>query len=172
VRKTFTGRGAAGRVVTIERYDEIAGQWSAITHTTAKSDGTFRARWKPDRAGAARVRARVEAPDAQAATAAPELAITLYTPAKATWYGPGFYGRKTACGAKLSKTLVGVAHKSLPCGTKVTFLYKGRTLTVPVVDRGPFANGAKWDLTGAAAQQLGVTATVRLGRLIQAADSR
>ena len=116
------------------------------------------------------MRARVEAPDASAAAAAPELEITLYTAAKATWYGPGFYGKKTACGAKLTKTLVGVAHKTLPCGTKVSFLYKGRTLTVPVVDRGPFANGAKWDLTAAAAQQLGFTATDTVGRLVQAAS--
>ncbi len=166
VRKIFSGRATAGRVVTIERYDEISGQWSAITHATARETGTFRARWKPDRAGAARVRARVEAADAQAAASAPELDITLYRAAKATWYGPGFYGKKTACGTKLTKDLVGVAHKRLPCGTQVSFLYRGRTLTVPVVDRGPFANGAKWDLTAAAAQQLGFATTGRVGRLV------
>jgi hypothetical protein len=169
VRKTFTGRAGAGQLVTIERFDELQNGWSAIAHATARPDGTFSARWKPDRAGAARVRARVLAPthpEAQAATAAPEIAITLFTRAKVTWYGPGFYGHKTACRKTMSKTLVGVAHKSLPCGTKVTFLYKGRTLTVPVVDRGPFANGAKWDLTYAAAQQLGFTATDTVGRLL------
>lgn len=166
VRKTFSGRAAAGRVVTIERLDELSGQWSAITHATAGENGTFRARWKPDRAGAARVRARIEGADARSSAAAPELAITLYTAAKATWYGPGLYGNRTACGARMTRTLVGVAHKTLPCGTKVSFLYKGRTLTVPVVDRGPFANGAKWDLTAAAAEQLGFAATDRVGRLI------
>ena len=56
----------------------------------------------------------------------------------ATWYGPGFYGRRTACGVKMSRTLLGVAHKTLPCGTQVAVLYKGRRITVPVVDRGPF----------------------------------
>lgn len=167
VRKTFTGTAAAHRVVTIERYDELAGGWSPIAHATAGDDGRFKARWKPDRAGAARVRARVEGADARSSAAAPELDITLYTAAKATWYGPGLYGKQTACGATLTKTLVGVAHKTLPCGTNVTFLYRGRTLTAPVVDRGPFANGAKWDLTAAAAQQLGFEATDTLGRLIQ-----
>ncbi len=167
-RKTFTGRARAGAFVTIERFDELENGWSPIAHAPVADDGTFTARWKPDRAGATRVRARVDAPaDASAASAAPELAITLYTPAKATWYGPGFYGRKTACKLKMSKTLVGVAHKSLPCGTMVTFLYKGRTITAPVVDRGPFANGAKWDLTYAAAQQIGFAATGTVGRLIR-----
>lgn len=170
VRKTFTGRARAGQIVTVERFDELQNGWSAIGRATAAADGTFTVRWKPDRAGATRVRARVEGAEAQAASAAPEVAITLFTSAKATWYGPGFYGRRTACGTTMSKTLVGVAHKSLPCGTKVTFLYKGRTLTAPVVDRGPFANGAKWDLTYAAAQQLGFTATGTVGRLVQAAS--
>ena len=64
-----------------------------------------------------------------------------------SWYGPRFYGNGTACGPKLTKELVGVAHRTLPCGTLVTFRYKGRTLTVPVVDRGPYVAGRTWDLT-------------------------
>jgi hypothetical protein len=64
-----------------------------------------------------------------------------------SWYGPRFYGHGTACGPTLTKTLVGVAHRTLPCGTLVTFRYKGRTLTVPVVDRGPYVAGRTWDLT-------------------------
>jgi rare lipoprotein A (peptidoglycan hydrolase) len=64
-----------------------------------------------------------------------------------SWYGPRFYGNGTACGPTLTKTLVGVAHRTLPCGTLVTFRYKGRTLTVPVVDRGPYVAGRTWDLT-------------------------
>lgn len=65
-----------------------------------------------------------------------------------SWYGPGFYGKRTACGYALTKTLLGVANKTLPCGTKVTFSWKGRTITVPVVDRGPYVVGRQWDLTG------------------------
>lgn len=67
-----------------------------------------------------------------------------------SWYGPGFYGNRTACGYALTKGLKGVAHKSLPCGTQVTFRnpLNGRTFTVPVVDRGPYADGRQWDLTG------------------------
>jgi peptidoglycan hydrolase-like protein with peptidoglycan-binding domain len=72
----------------------------------------------------------------------------------ATWYGPGFFGNETACGETLRRSTVGVAHRTLPCGTKVVLRYKGRYLRTTVIDRGPFSNGAKWDLTQAAARQL------------------
>jgi len=71
-----------------------------------------------------------------------------------SWFGPGLYGNGTACGQTLTKTLVGVAHRTLPCGTRVTFRYKGVTLTVPVVDRGPFVAGRTWDLTYGACAKL------------------
>jgi Lytic transglycolase len=65
-----------------------------------------------------------------------------------SWYGPGLYGNGTACGFKMTKGLVGVAHRSLPCGTMVTFrTSSGKTVTVPVVDRGPYVAGRTWDLT-------------------------
>ncbi len=163
--KRFAGTAPAGRAVTVERYDQIQSQWTPIAYATATADGVFRTRWKPDRAGAARVRARVTSSGARAASTAPALAITVFTPAKATWYGPGFYGRTTACGKRMTKTLVGVAHKTLRCGRKVTFLYKGRTLTVRVVDRGPYVDGVRWDLTSAAAQQLGFEHTDSVGAL-------
>ena len=71
-----------------------------------------------------------------------------------SWYGPGFYGNGTACGQTLTRTLVGVAHRTLPCGTLVTFRYKGVTLTVPVIDRGPYVSGRTWDLSYGACSQL------------------
>jgi rare lipoprotein A len=80
-----------------------------------------------------------------------------YSAAKATWYGPGFYGERTACGKVLRRSTVGVAHRKLPCGTEVTFSYKGRAVVAPVIDRGPFRRGYMWDLTEAAAQQLGLS---------------
>jgi rare lipoprotein A len=84
----------------------------------------------------------------------------------ATWFGPGFYGKRTACGQKLTPSVVGVANRTLPCGTLVKVTYKGRTLTVPVLDRGPYAHHADWDLTAGAAQQLGITETVRIATTI------
>jgi rare lipoprotein A (peptidoglycan hydrolase) len=81
----------------------------------------------------------------------------------ATWFGPGFYGQKTACGQTMSPVIVGVASRTLPCGTLVLVNYKGHRLTVPVIDRGPYAgNGATWDLTWGAASALTITETVRV----------
>ena len=64
-----------------------------------------------------------------------------------SWYGPGLLGHGTACGQTLTKTLVGVAHRTLPCGTLVTFRANGHTVTAPVVDRGPYVSGRIFDLT-------------------------
>ena len=80
----------------------------------------------------------------------------------ATWFGPGFYGQKTACGQTMSPVIVGVASRTLPCGTLVLVNYKGHRLTVPVIDRGPYGNGATWDLTWGAASALTITETVRI----------
>lgn len=66
-----------------------------------------------------------------------------------SWYGPGFYGHRTACGYTYTKTILGVAHKTLPCGTKVAFKYNGISIIVPVIDRGPYVTGRQWDLSGA-----------------------
>jgi rare lipoprotein A (peptidoglycan hydrolase) len=154
----------AGRTVTIERFDEQAQAWSAVTSTTIATGGTYVATWRADRVGEHRVRAVIGTDgQAVAANATSELAITVHRPAKATWYGPRFYGRRTACGQRMSRTLLGVAHKTLPCGTQVAVLYKGRRITVPVVDRGPFANGAHYDLTAATAQALRFEHTDRVG---------
>ena len=79
--------------------------------------------------------------------------LWIYKRGPATWYGPGFYGNKTACGRTLRKRTLGVAHKRLPCGSRINFLYRGRTITVPVIDRGPFGK-ADWDLTERTAERL------------------
>jgi rare lipoprotein A (peptidoglycan hydrolase) len=81
----------------------------------------------------------------------------------ATWFGPGFYGQTTACGQTMTPAIVGVASRTLPCGTLVLVNYGGHRLTVPVIDRGPYAsNGAVWDLTWGAASALTITDTVRI----------
>lgn len=80
-------------------------------------------------------------------------------PTEASWYGPGLYGNGVACGGTLRATTVGVAHKTLPCGTKVMISYKGRYLITKVIDRGPYIKGRAWDLTYAAADSLGFIAS-------------
>jgi rare lipoprotein A (peptidoglycan hydrolase) len=84
-------------------------------------------------------------------------------PTLATWFGPGFYGHTTACGQRMSPKLVGVASRTLPCGTLVRIGYRGRQLTVPVLDRGPYGHvGATWDLTTGAARALEIQDTVHV----------
>ncbi|HZK15590.1 MAG TPA: septal ring lytic transglycosylase RlpA family protein [Solirubrobacterales bacterium] len=75
------------------------------------------------------------------------LAFTPLSWAGATWYGPGLYGNSTACGQRLGRRTMGVAHRSLPCGTVVKFVHRGRRVVTRVIDRGPFARGYSWDLT-------------------------
>ena len=97
---------------------------------------------------------RVPAP---APTAAPRVVATLPPlpdpPTAgiviASWYGPGFYGNRTACGQTYTPEIIGVAHRTLPCGTLVVLEYRGRTMTVPVIDRGPYIAGRTLDLSNA-----------------------
>jgi rare lipoprotein A len=73
-----------------------------------------------------------------------------------SWYGPGFYGSGTACGQQYTREVMGVAHRSLPCGTLVTFrnTVNGRQVTVPVIDRGPYVTGRTWDMSRALCEYL------------------
>ena len=73
----------------------------------------------------------------------------------ASWYGPGFYGNRTACGQVYTPEIIGVAHKTLPCGTVLTLTYGSRTLTVAVIDRGPYVAGRTLDLSNATKLAIG-----------------
>ena len=94
--------------------------------------------------------------------AAPTPSQTPHKAALATWFGPGFYGQRTACGQMLTPATLGVANRTLPCGTLVNLSYHGRRLTLPVIDRGPYANNAAWDLTTQAARALGIADIARI----------
>ncbi|MBC7460376.1 MAG: hypothetical protein H7287_03340 [Thermoleophilia bacterium] len=83
----------------------------------------------------------------------------------ATWYGPGFFGHGTACGGTLQPSTWGIAHRTLPCGTLVTLTNGNRTVTVPVIDRGPFS-GATVDLTSRTKTYLGFTSgSIRMAKV-------
>jgi Lytic transglycolase len=66
-----------------------------------------------------------------------------------SWFGPGLYGNGTACGQRLTKGLIGVAHRTLKCGTKIEFRNpkNGITVVAEVIDRGPFVDGRTWDMS-------------------------
>jgi Lytic transglycolase len=84
-----------------------------------------------------------------------ELSFTPLRVAGASWYGgTTMWGRHTACGQVLRPTTVGVANKTLPCGTPVKFVWHGHSVIAPVIDRGPYVKGRAWDLTSAAAEDL------------------
>ena len=76
----------------------------------------------------------------------------------ASWYGPGFSGRKTASGDIFDETKFTAAHKTMPLGTRarVTHLGNGKSVEVVINDRGPFTGGRMIDLSQAAAKALGM----------------
>ena len=77
---------------------------------------------------------------------------------EASWYGPGFQGKKTASGEIFDDSKLTAAHKTIPLGSKakVTNLTNGKTVEVKINDRGPFIDGRMVDLSQAAAQALGM----------------
>jgi peptidoglycan lytic transglycosylase len=153
---------AAGRQVVLQRLDPRRG-WRNVARTRVRSTTRFAVGWRPNVSGKISLRAVVARRGAQAAGTAPTAETRVYRPALATFFGPGLYGRETACGMVLTPDLHGVAHKRLPCGTLVAILYGNREIVVPVVDRGPFNGGYRWDLTQATADALGFSASGGIG---------
>lgn len=82
----------------------------------------------------------------------------------ASWYGPGFHGRKTASGERFDQNDLTAAHRTLPFGTRVRVVDEktGRSVIVRINDRGPFAHGRVIDLSKGAAQALGVQGLARV----------
>ena len=76
----------------------------------------------------------------------------------ASWYGPGFHGRKTASGEPFNAGALTAAHRTFPFGTRVRVVNKrnGRSVVVRINDRGPYAHGRVIDLSRAAAHAIGV----------------
>jgi rare lipoprotein A len=154
----------AGQTVEIERLGhETNWQWEPTMTATIASDGSFSAVWSTNHIGRFSIRAVFASTSAGAASAPPELTTTIYRQSLATIYGPGLYGHPTACGERLGRATIGVANRTLKCGTQVAVYYQGRTMIVPVIDRGPYANGADWDLTTATARALGMDGTATIG---------
>jgi peptidoglycan lytic transglycosylase len=154
----------AGQTIQIQRSGhETNWTWANTVTATIGSDGTFNAGWQTDHIGQFAMRAVVTTTNqAQGAAMTPSLTTTVYRPSRATEYGPGFYGRKTACGQRLRRGTIGLANRTLRCGESVAIYYQGKTLVVPVIDRGPYANDADWDLTVATGKALGIEGTAQI----------
>jgi rare lipoprotein A len=166
----FTGNAPsqdAGKTIVIERSGhETDWAWTPTVQARVASDGSFSAVWQTNHIGRFSIRAVLASGNNAATSSAgwPTVTVIVYRPSVASWYGgKGEWGSTTACGQVLRKSTLGVANKTLPCGTQVAFYYRGRSITVPVIDRGPYVNGRDWDLTEAAANLLKIDGVATVG---------
>jgi rare lipoprotein A (peptidoglycan hydrolase) len=125
------------------------GSWVTLDSTKTGPAGRYSLRYRTKRNGSWPL--RVHAASANRLLGR----LNVYRHAAASWYGPGLFGGHLACGGTLTPGTLGVANKSLPCGTKVNLRYNGRSVRVPVIDRGPYVGGREYDLTAATKQRLG-----------------
>jgi peptidoglycan lytic transglycosylase len=139
------GSGAPAGVATLQ---VRRGGWRTIARDRASASGRYVLRDRMRRPMSARARVHVDG-----ATLAIGR-VNAYRQASASWYGPGLYGNRLGCGGTLTPRRLGVAHKSLPCGSKVTLRKGTRTVRVRVIDRGPYVGGREFDLTAATARRL------------------
>ena len=150
----------AGRVKPSDRGRRVvihAGGSNLSTRTSG--NGSFSRTWKPNGTGTYRVRVDAKGNDIAKGSGDRAGTVQVFRPAAASWYGPGFYGNRTACGQTLTTSTLGVAHKTMPCGTRLTLRYGNREVTVPVIDRGPYAGNREFDLTSATKNRLGFGST-------------
>lgn len=149
-RATVAGHvrpGLAGRHVVLQRRGSQH-RWSTIDHATTTAGGAFAFRFRPHRTGSAKLRLAVDSARREIGR------LNVYRRTAVSWYGPGLYGNKLSCGGTLTPGTLGVANKTLPCGSHVTLRRGHRVVRVPVVDRGPYVAGREFDLTAATREKL------------------
>jgi peptidoglycan lytic transglycosylase len=132
----------------------VRGADGTVAGARSRRDGAFSLRWRPRRAGSYTVRAYGLHDRRVRGSISAARRVTAYRPAAASYYGPGLYGGALACGGTLQPGTLGVANRTLPCGSKVRLRYRGRAVTVQVVDRGPYVAGRDFDLTAATRARL------------------
>lgn len=150
ILKEGEARAPAGRTLSLERREGRV--WRTVEHTTTRQGGRFSFSYRPHRTGTAALRVAFDGSTSARSGTRVLGRLDVFRLAGASWYGGG--GR-LACGGELTSSTLGVANRTLPCGTIVTLRYDGRTVRVPVVDRGPFVEGREFDLTEATKRELG-----------------
>lgn len=128
--------------------ERIAHRWRVVAWTRDVA-GTFAVAFRPRSLGLHAMRLRLLGDGAPVDV--PISGVDVFHRVLASWYAPG---GETACGQQLTAYMLGVANKTLPCGTLVTLRYRHRTLRVPVIDRGPYVAGRDYDLTWATKRAL------------------
>jgi rare lipoprotein A len=126
--------------------------WRRVATARTGARGRFRLRFRPARVGSELLRLRFVGALGERGSQRAVGRLNVYRLAEASWYGGG---GSLACGGWLTSTTLGVANKTLPCGTLVTLRYDGHTVRVPVIDRGPYVAGREYDLTEATKRALG-----------------
>jgi hypothetical protein len=137
---------ARGRQIRLESYSGDRWHTAAVARTGAS--GRFRLHFTPH-SNTEWLRVNFGGNRSNAATTRRAGKVTVFSQSVASWYEDG---GSTACGYH---AYYGVANLSLPCGTKVTFIYGGRSVTATVDDRGPYVGGRTWDLNQNTAGALG-----------------
>jgi hypothetical protein len=140
----------AGRRVELQRHARHG--WRTIAHSSTGARGRFRLSYTPHRLLSERLRVLFAGDSTSPRVVRRVGTLRVYRLAGASWYGGG---GGLACGGELTSSTMGVANKTLPCGTLVTLRYGGHTVRVPVVDRGPYVAGREFDLTEATKRALG-----------------
>ena len=133
----------------------IRGPRAATLTISTKPSGRILRRFQPQKIGAYEIRAYDLHDQRNRASVSPIRNLTAFHRTVASYYGPGLYGATLACGGILRPDTLGVANKTLPCGTKVSLRYHARSITVTVIDRGPYVAGREFDLTAATKTRLG-----------------
>jgi hypothetical protein len=142
--------GLAGRMVTLQAFGRDG--WETIARATTGTSGRFSVRFLARHTGSQRVRLRFAGDTSHLGSSRRLGTMNVYRAVEASWYG-GSGG--LACGGRLTAATIGVANRTLPCGTRVTLRYDGHTVRVPVIDRGPYVGSREFDLTEATKQALG-----------------
>ena len=144
----------AGRLVELQRRERHG--WRSLAHSFTGGHGRFRLRFSPHGLRGELLRVLYPGDRSARASARRVGVLSVFRLAGASWYGGG---GSLACGGWLTGSTLGVANKTLPCGTLVTLRYGARSVTVPVIDRGPYVAGRDFDLTEATKRALGFEGT-------------
>lgn len=150
----------SGQAVALQAYRKSG--WRTIEEDTTGAKGRYVLRWRPKGVGSTKMRLAFAGTATHTSASRRIGYANVYRSAMASWYGPGLYGNKLGCGGRLSPGTVGVAHKRLPCGSRVVLRYKGRTVRARVIDRGPYVGGREFDLTAATKSKLRFGSTGRI----------
>ncbi len=142
--------GRPGRLVALQTLGRDG--WRTLVHAHTSTGGRFRVSYMPRNIGSELVRLRFGGSTTDRGSHRRLGRLNVFRLALASWYGGG---GGLACGGELTSSTLGVANKTLPCGTLITLRYGGRTIRVPVVDRGPYVGGREFDLTEATKAALG-----------------